>query len=300
MASTDSSRGSDLLRRTAPNLVIPAPDIPSLKRAAIQETARTGRWNHRRHLSWENKTVRDNALADHAYPSQQQNLQSSETLSRSQLQRGEFTPNQLIGFAPVEVFHAIDRIAQFLQHAVLYPSTRHRCSVRDTMERHHRILRHKDTWIPRFQRQLYLLTEKKAWVGHAVPHLCKILYREVGNGISIDLPRFLKLHEDVLPLGPMPIEQLHKSSAVFKTAVQSLAEEGNNGMCGIAQEQRMVLHMPGRTLDGDHGSRWVGEEVVCEIGHQQHRIRKAGAKEFQQLRFGCYLGKAIGTFKRQK
>src|SRR5258708_26459454 len=210
MASTGSARRSGPLPRPASNTAIPALDTPWPRWTEVQGNARRDRWNHYHSLSWESKIFRDNALADHAYPSQQQNLQSSETLSRSQLQRGEFTPDQLIGFAPVEVFHAIDRIAQFRQHAVLYPSTRHRCSVRDTMEGHHRILRHKDTWIPRFQRQLYLLTEKKAWVVHAVPHLCKILYREVGNGISIDLPRFLKLHEAVLPLTPMPIEHLHK------------------------------------------------------------------------------------------
>src|SRR5258708_16806467 len=148
--------------------------------------------------------------------------------SRSQLQRREVAADQSVRLAPLEVFDALDRIAQFRENAVLYLSSLQGSRVRNTMKRHHRVLGHEQPWIFCFQCQLNLLTKQKSRISHAISHLNKVLYCQVGNRIGIDLACVLELAENSFPVRAMRADQLQHASAIFKAAVDALPEERNN------------------------------------------------------------------------
>ena len=103
------------------------------------------------------------------------------------------------------------------------------------MKCHHRILRHKDAGIFRFQRKFYFFSKQKSRIGDAIAHLHKVFDRHVGDGVGIRFSRLLELLEDAFPIAPMPIQQLEQDRAVFESAIDSLPKERDDRMRGIAE-----------------------------------------------------------------
>src|SRR5579863_6922457 len=93
-----------------------------------------------------------------------------------------------------------------------------------------------------------------------------------------------EFREDSAPICLVTIEQLQKNRAVLESAVDSLSEERNDGMRGVAEQESSSLRVPGRTFDRHHRSRRVAEEVIRQVRHQRNRIWKARPEEIEHRR----------------
>src|SRR5437879_1210515 len=105
--------------------------------------------------------------------------------------------------------------------------------------------------------------------------------------------------EDFWPVRTQTVEQFEKNGAVFKGAVQALSEEGNNGVRGIPQQERVSV-MPGKTLDRDHSACGIGKIVVGQMGHQAQRVRETSLEETADLRLIIESSKAVRAFEWKK
>src|SRR5258708_3697689 len=235
-ASMDYARGSAPPRRGQPNRTTPVQCICSRFWAASPGNGHTSKCSPLRFLFWENRSDPGSVPAGRERPSRGQIFQALQTKCRSRrlLQRGELAADQLVGFCPVEILNPLNRIAEFRQYSILHHASRKRYRVRNSMKGDHRIFRDEELRVLCFQGQLDFFTKKKSRIRHAISHLDEIFDRHVGNRICVDSSGLLKLFETELPIRPVAIEYLKKTSAVFETAIQSLAEEGDDRVSRVS------------------------------------------------------------------
>ena len=103
------------------------------------------------------------------------------------------------------------------------------------MEGHHSVFRHEQLRKPGLEREFNLLAKQELRVGDLVAHFHEVLQRQVSYRVGILFLRLLELLEHLRSSRAMAVEQFEKDAAIFKRAIQSLAEERNNGVSGIAQ-----------------------------------------------------------------
>src|SRR5271166_2630175 len=120
----DFLRESALRRQVGPSLAVPDRDRNAQTSAAVPANGRTDRCSRRPSLLLESRSAHENTPADRGHPLRLQNLDPTETAhhSQGQLQRGKSAADQALGLVPVEIFHALDWITEFREHAILHLS----------------------------------------------------------------------------------------------------------------------------------------------------------------------------------
>ncbi len=102
------------------------------------------------------------------------------------------------------------------------------------------------------------------------------------------------------PVGAETIEQLEKYGAIFKRAIHALAEEGHDGVSGVAEQQDFSIHVPGRAFDGDHRADRIRRVIFLELRHQRNRVRKSLLEKVLRFFTGVEARKTFAAFERQK
>ena len=72
-------------------------------------------------------------------------------------------------------------------------------------------------------------------VGDLVAHLDEVLHREVRDGVGVGLARFGEPGEVARPV---PREHSGEQRDVLEAGIHALAKEGNDGVRGVADQQR--------------------------------------------------------------
>src|SRR5579859_5001641 len=281
---------------------MPVRDKSGRSSAANRGSARTDKGSLPCSSSSERKTGRENALADRAGPYQPQTFRRPDkrNASRGQLQRSELAADQPVGLIPVEIFDAFDLSAKLSQHAVLHLTALQRGRVGNAMECDHCILRNKQLWKLCFQGKLDLLTKQESRISDAISHLYKVFDCHIRDRIGVDFASIFKFRKNALPVRSMPVQQVEKAGAIFKAAIDSLAEERNNRMGRVPQQKRAAFYVPGRTFDCHHRASWIRKKIGCQVGHQWNGIRKSRLKELKQRCRRCQLRETVRPLKRQK
>ena len=186
-----------------------------------------------------------NAPEDRAHPSPSQSLrQPRKSVSAQELNsRGvRFASNQSFRFVPVEIFEAIDCLAEFGQHAVLHTSALQSHGIRNAMKGHHRILGHKEAadTSPRAPIRL----SSGTGIGDRQPGLASPMKFSIAISAiaSVFALRALsKSAKTLFPVCSMPVQKLQQDRAVFESAINSLPKKRNDGVGCIAQQQALFL-----------------------------------------------------------
>lgn len=152
--------------------------------------------------------------------------------------------DESVGLLPIKVVDSVDVVAEFAKHAVLDMSALCRDGVGDAMKGDHRVLGDEQSGILRLERKLDFLAEEKAWVGDFIAHLDEVFDGEVGNGVGVTLAGAFEVREYPCPVRALAIEQIEEDSAVLESTVQSLSEEGNDGVRGISEDESLAADVP--------------------------------------------------------
>src|ERR1700733_3283799 len=283
-------------------LSAPARCRPQNLRVAGPENGHKNTHNRRHRRPWETGSAPGNSSEDRVHPSRSQNPRWRKTQSQSlpELQRSEIAMNQPVRFVPIEILHPVDVFTECSQHPILEHASSQSDRVGHAVKGNHGILRDEEFGILCLERQFDSLSKQELRIRNLISHFREIFNRHIGNSIGVYFASILEFREHSWPVCTMSVEQLDQISAVFKSAVDPLAEERDDGMSSVAEQQRFSFDPPRRALDRNHGTGWIRKIVVCQLRHQLEGVREALWKKPDYIRVRAQTGEAFYALKWQK
>src|SRR5579862_5700620 len=106
-------------------------------------------------------------------------------------------------------------------------------------------------------------------ISNPITHLDEIFKGKIGDSVGVYSSQSLKLREYYRPIRFMAVEKFQQGSAILERAIHTLAEEGNDGVSCVTDQERFRIHMPRRALYGDHRAGRIVANVFAKMWNQR-------------------------------